>query len=628
MTDARRRWSWFLVFVLIVGTFPLSAVGDVAAAGTRKIIVDSADGATRAELARTTGARLIEDYGSFTLWEVPDTQTPSLTARASVQQRDDFDDIILRSGAITPIKGLPPVPANLRQGKAGGFQFWMVQFIGPIKPQWVKGLTDLGIEIVIPMPNNAYVVWLDGPRLAQLEAMVGKNPAIQWTGAYEPAYRLAPALQSLSGGKTLPVTVQFYRTANTAASLASVQALAGGVFLRPPDDILGFTNVTLALPADQLASVASRADVFNVEPYTPPQKNDERQGQIVAGNITNSGGAVVPSGPGYLAWLASKDFPTTPSAYPIVDIVDDGIDNGTTNPLHPDFRELGVGTNSARIAYNSNCTADPAADGLAGHGNLNAGIVGAYDNLTGAPAQDAGGYRLGLGVSPYTRIAGTKIFSNAGPYNISACGNTDSGVVANSFNRGANLTSNSWGADNGPNAAYGVYDTSAQAYDVLTRDASSTTAGNQQMLHIFAAGNSTVASSVGSPGTAKNVLTVGATENVRDEGIADGCNTSAANNADDIASFSSRGPTTDGRTKPDIMAPGTHITGPASQDPGYKAAASAALPAAPTTLPGRRSTHGPAARATRRPPSRGRPRSSGTTTVASSDPATRPARQC
>src|SRR5437764_14777614 len=99
------------------------------------------------------------------------------------------------------------------------------------------------------------------------------------------------------------------------------------------------------------------------------------------------------------------------------------------------------------------------------------------------------------------------------------------------------------------------------------------------MLHVFAAGNWRTgtgfgcdkpgADTVETPSTAKNVLSVGATENVRDDGVADGCGVTAAANADNIADFSSRGPTTDQRAKPDIVAPGTHIQGPASQDPGY-----------------------------------------------------------
>jgi hypothetical protein len=53
----------------------------------------------------------------------------------------------------------------------------------------------------------------------------------------------------------------------------------------------------------------------------------------------------------------------------------------------------------------------------------------------------------------------------------------------------------------------------------------------------------------------------------------DGCGvgTSGADNAQDIISFSSRGPTFDGRIKPDLVAPGTHIIGAATQAAGYNA---------------------------------------------------------
>jgi serine protease AprX len=58
-----------------------------------------------------------------------------------------------------------------------------------------------------------------------------------------------------------------------------------------------------------------------------------------------------------------------------------------------------------------------------------------------------------------------------------------------------------------------------------------------------AAGNAgPAARTVGSPGAAADVITVG-----------------ASTRADGVASFSSRGPTADGRTKPDICFPGTDI---------------------------------------------------------------------
>jgi len=94
--------------------------------------------------------------------------------------------------------------------------------------------------------------------------------------------------------------------------------------------------------------------------------------------------------------------------------------------------------------------------------------------------------------------------------------------------------------------------------------------------------------SMGSPASAKNTLTVGASENDRqgnwscDNQIGNGCtgqndiftygsawptdfptapiaNDPSAGNAEQLAAFSSRGPTDDGRIKPDVVAPGTWV---------------------------------------------------------------------
>jgi hypothetical protein len=71
---------------------------------------------------------------------------------------------------------------------------------------------------------------------------------------------------------------------------------------------------------------------------------------------------------------------------------------------------------------------------------------------------------------------------------------------------------------------------------------------------LYAAGNAGPgAQTVGSPGTAKNVLTVGASENNRPD------QDDQSDNSNSMASFSSRGPTADGRIKPDVVAPGTWI---------------------------------------------------------------------
>jgi hypothetical protein len=66
------------------------------------------------------------------------------------------------------------------------------------------------------------------------------------------------------------------------------------------------------------------------------------------------------------------------------------------------------------------------------------------------------------------------------------------------------------------------------------------------------------------------VISVAAGENSRKDGT-DGCNVKDvdADSAMDIAFFSSGGPVSDGRIKPDLTAPGSHITGAASQNPMF-----------------------------------------------------------
>jgi subtilisin family serine protease len=145
-------------------------------------------------------------------------------------------------------------------------------------------------------------------------------------------------------------------------------------------------------------------------------------------------------------------------------------------------------------------------------------------------------------------------------------------VVSAAYGAGSRISNNSWG--NGANA----YDATAQEYDALTRDAQPQSEGNQEMLFVFAAGNDGAGGHVSSPGTAKNVITVGAGENYRPEGV-DSCNLDGqgaigpdgANSALDILRFSAGGPTADGRMKPDLTAPGTHVYGAASRAPMFNA---------------------------------------------------------
>ena len=470
----------------------------------------------------------------------------------------------MRSGPFDPLAGEPPIPADMRRALAANKPgLRLIQFPGPIRDEWYAAIEKAGLEVVTYIPDYAYLVWGDEVAVGRLADAV----PLRWAGLYHPYYALHPAL---ANPEELPdevdVIVQVYN--HTGAEM-TVQAILdrARMVLRPPYPVLVYTNLGVRVAAADLLWLASLPDVVNVEPHPRYRLLDEVQCQIIAGNLNAAG--TQPSGPGYLAWLQSRGFSTNSTDYPIVDVTDDGIDDGDATPTHPDFYVLGSTSNPDRLVYNYNWTSDPLADGGGGHGNINASIVAGYNDRTGFPYEDSNGYNYGLGVSPYGRVAGSKVFNNAGDWDAPAA----TQLINNSYLLGARISSNSWGCGYPETECWGAYDAWAQNYDARVRDARPGVTGNQEMVIVFAAGNDGTRSpgnNVGTPGTAKNVITVGAAENYR-PGWTDGCGvgSSGADNAQDIISFSSRGPTDDGRVKPDLVAPGTHIQGAASQSPNY-----------------------------------------------------------
>jgi len=561
----RRLGLLILLVAALLSAQPVRGAARMAARPPAYLL-DEGDAAGRAWLTQA-GARQLASYAAFSLWELPAGQ-PSQAVLLSPG--------IIRAGTQIPLRGLtidtalpqpePPLPAALTAAAIGPSapRLWLIQFAGPLQPAWLDALRARGQTVAACLPEYACVLWGRDPGAA----LAPFGMLARWSGPFHPAYRLHPALRP--GGELrqpaspaeVEITLQFLAVDAAAADLAALRASAA--LSAPPSRVLNFWNVRARLSPASIDRLASLPTLFNIEPYNPPVLHEEMQAQILAGQLSSAPGLLQAVGPGYLDWLALRGFSTDPALYPLVDVVDDGIDNGTTLPLHPDFYAYPPALPpSSRVKFQRSCLSGGTTNGVQGHGNLNAGIMAGYNAGSVSTHQDAAGFAFGLGVSPYGAFGGTKIFSASG-FDISACGSTFTHMVSGSYAAGARITSNSWGSSAGA-----FYDTFAQQYDALTRDASPSTPGDQQMLHIFSAGNDGRAQSIGTPGVAKNVLTVGATDLPRDIAMVDGCGRTSSASAANLASYSSRGPTADGRIKPDLVAPGTHVQGPASQDPAY-----------------------------------------------------------
>lgn len=471
-----------------------------------------------------------------------------------------------RSIDTTVLYSQPPATTTV-DGKA----LHIIQFSGPIQDTWLKAVEATGAELVHYVANYGYLVWAGGSSRSQLDRLATYSDFLSFSAPYSADLKadrsLRQAQTQSSATNEIVVTIQMlrhegrYQTEQLLDSLTVKQ-------LTPWEPVLEYQNMRAVISTSSLATIASLPDVVWIGFYQAPEMMDEKQAQILAGNLNHN--KTEPAGPGYLDWLKGHGFSDDPQKYPIIDITDDGIGTGVTETAAGDrtFRFAGDPDLESRVAFLSDCTINNDPSGADGHGHLNASIAGGYDSRNGDPYQDADGYQRGMGVNPFGRIAGTRVFDGA-IFDLSNCDSSYLSLARQSYQAGARIVSNSWGC---PSCT--SYNAATQAYDTAVRDADSSMPGNQELLILFSAGNAGIEGTVGSPANGKNIIAVGASENVRPTWT-DGCGLgpSDANNLQDIAFYSSRGPAAGGRVKPDLVAPGTHIAGTASTSPFYNGSA-------------------------------------------------------
>jgi len=245
----------------------------------------------------------------------------------------------------------------------------------------------------------------------------------------------------------------------------------------------------------------------------------------------------------------------------IIGVADTGIDSG-----HPDFAAKQV---TVVALGRPGDTTDPN-----GHGTHVAGTIagdGTASRAAGAQPYEPGPLR---GIAPAADLYFQSLLDKNGGLG----GLPDSliDLLQPAYDEGVRVHNNSWGA-----YIQSRYDSMALDFDQFVHD-------NPDFLPIIAAGNEGSCRpglavqpgfvdfpSLGSPATAKNGITVGASRSSRTTGgfaamtwqqawpqdfdVSPINNETVSGDPQGLAAFSSRGPADDYRVKPDLVAPGTDI---------------------------------------------------------------------
>ncbi len=434
-------------------------------------------------------------------------------------------------------------------------RLYLVQFNGPITTENKSMLDSRGIRVADYIPDNAYMVWATGQQIASLQ-----DPAIQWKGIYQPAYRLDRNLLQRDSGlvDVRIVMVPFVDSRTCHFLLADIGAVV------EKSGASRWQSVFVAkVPATSLNRLASFPGVKWIEPFVAPELHNVEMPDVAVYTEKNG-----------LKNQVSHDIMNVTDVWnagytgssQIAAVCDTGLDVGSISSIHADFyADLDSnGTNDKIIAaYALGRTGDWSDDN--GHGTHTSGSV------LGNGSHSSGAFR---GNAYNARLVMQSVLDSRG--GLGGLPTDLNDLFQQAYNDGARVHSNSWGA-----AVAGDYDSSSQQLDQFVWE-------HPDMIITVSAGNEGTdgnrdgvvdSDSIGSPATAKNCITIGATESdinatsttwgqawstdypsdpINSDPISD--------NRNGMAAFSSRGPVDDGRIKPDISAPGTMIISVRSQD--------------------------------------------------------------
>jgi subtilisin family serine protease len=580
----------------------------------------------RKKLARE-GIAFLAEYDDYVLAEVSDEELQQLrSARYEIEVQGKSPALRVRGrlvnmeapGSAAPeaevhpavqpdAAGITFLPAGPSPQYLGpGRHYYLVQFVGPVKLEWLAEIEAHGGRPEEPVPPQGYIIGLDP---ASYDWLAGSQRPVyvRWVGHYSVELRIDPDLiQSLAADQHAPRSrppakgqselEQPVRDISGALESSRVPAAFSISFFEPEDLVgaiprilemggrpgtlqLGTTITTVSFSPreadlqDKVKQLAGLHGVRSVEAFTMRQPYNDVAARLMGAREVMESTGLDLRGQGE-----------------VVGVADTGLDTGDPATIHPDFagriaalRSWPVSPDWSSMVTNPGGD-DGAADMNSGHGTH---VTGSACG-DGSVAQMVQGQAI-RGLAPEAKLVFQAIeqklqWSDAyrqeyfrrygrypAEYGLVGLPADLNSLFQQAYDAGARVHNNSWGGG------------SSGAYDIYAEQVDRFMWNNKDFLVLFAAGNDgrdgnrdgiVDEGSVTPPGTAKNCLTVGAAESVRSEGgyqrpygqlwpisfpVNPLFSDMPSDHADDVAAFSSRGQTRDGRIKPDLVAPGTNI---------------------------------------------------------------------
>lgn len=524
-------------------------------------------------MASSIISSITERTDSFYKGEVNDDDIKKLVEKNLIFSITDTDEQTESQGKTLPkgkkktifknkilLRDIKPEEENTE-----GINYYKIKVDGPLTSSILSDLSKNGIEINTQISNNAYTVKLDSHQ----HDLLNKHKdilSIQLYNKVDTGVREMDENEMYDHFKNKNVYEKntiIEKSMDTSGNIYTheVEAKVYDVYLHDINnkdeieqwlkdigiEILGSSKFKIRIktvPSDAInLAISSNPMVQNIYLYIPPTLHDSYAKAIIHSIYTNGQ---------YLSELYDIK-----GEGQIIGVADTGIDDQHGDLIDRDLKIICRG----RV----NDYSDPI-----GHGTHVSGIIIGSGKLS-EHTND-----IVKGVVPEAKLVFQSLLNKDGKIDLPV---DLQELFLQAYNEGVRIHNNSWGAN------------TESYYTVNSLEVDDFVYNHKDMLLIFSAGNDgkdtdsddrgfVDLSSIGSPASCKNGITVGASRNSRTKG---GYSTlthkgawrssfpnapigdeNVSGNPNALAGFSSRGPCDDVRFKPDVVAPGTDIAAPKS----------------------------------------------------------------
>jgi hypothetical protein len=173
---------------------------------------------------RDMNINILETYEGFVLADLTEVEQTLLSNRGFlVRELEDQSKIVLGSIEFDTDMGEPFTDSTketeyLLPGSEGHY---IIQLIGPIKQSWRYQIQSLGAKILDYVPNFAFIVKMNDWARNQVQNL----NFVKWTGIYQPAYKISPNLNEMSG--IINVNILIFKGESSFETAKEIESLGG-----------------------------------------------------------------------------------------------------------------------------------------------------------------------------------------------------------------------------------------------------------------------------------------------------------------------------------------------------------------------------------------------------------------